>query len=291
MRYTAGRFKLSYDAPADIGALVEQAVLEAKDTLFRLVTPATDGTALSPVPTRRAGASFGEALALMAQRSLDAGAPLGHSRASRYRVYLHLDTAGQGWLTARSAVPPALRKRMLCDGVIQPVWETEGKPVNVGRAQRIVPARTRRLLEDRDRGCRFPGCLAMHHLECHHLDHWIDGGRTDANRLIMLCPSHHDEHHRGAFVMVGDPSRPGGVTFTARDGTRLRPKFISYADQRDPNTVVGQQVSPPASPRYVGPSNDKLHLSLVRFDPGSPPYLQPQPGAPTEPPATLPRDT
>ena len=70
----------------------------------------------------------------MAQRSLDAGAPLGASRASRYRVYLHLDTTGQGWLTSRSALPPALRRRILCDGVIQPVWETDGKPVNVGRA-------------------------------------------------------------------------------------------------------------------------------------------------------------
>lgn len=277
MRYTAGRFHLTYDAPADIGALVEQALLEAKDTLFHLNTPtdpATDhptaagggdapthpGTAACgknpPAPaTSRKGATFGEAFGLMAQRSLDAGAPLGHSRASRYRVYLHLDTLGNGWLNKGCALPPSLRARVLCDGIIQPIWETEGKPVSVGRTQRVVPARTRRLLEDRDRGCRYPGCLARHHLEAHHLDHWIDGGLTDADRMIMLCPFHHDEHHRGTFVMVGDPSRPDGVTFTARDGTKLRPDFRPH--------------TPPTSPvnPYTGPVNEKLHLSLVRFDP------------------------
>ncbi len=279
MRYVDGRFRLLYDAPADIGALVEQAVLEAKDTLFRLRTR----TMSNPRPTESGagqaacgdnpgeaarshkGASFGEAMALMAQRSLDDGAPLGHSRASRYRVYLHLDTMGSGWLNKGSALPPALRERVLCDGVVQPVWETEGKPVNVGRAQRIVPARTRRLLEDRDRGCRHPGCLAMHHLECHHLDHWIDGGRTDADRLIMLCPFHHDQHHRGVFVMVGDPSRPDGVVFTARDGTRLRPEFLPY------QAAVGDGGPTPDRPPYAGPTNETLHLSLVRFGERRPP--------------------
>lgn len=312
MRYVDGRFRLLYDAPADLGALVEQALLEAKDTLFHLRTrmmseprPATatsrPGAAAcgdSPADAARSqkGAGFGEAMSLMAQRSLDEGAPLGHSRASRYRVYLHLDTGGHGWLNKRSALPQSLRDRILCDGVVQPIWETEGKPVNVGRAQRIVPARTRRLLEDRDRGCRFPGCLAMHHLECHHLDHWINGGCTDADRMIMLCPFHHDEHHRGVFVMVGDPSRPAGVVFTARDGTRLRPEFLPYdaPDAPDPPDAPNSPDAPdsagyrpgtsPPDPScavpsrdsrskqsqlapYAGPLNETLHLSLVRFDP------------------------
>lgn len=263
MRYVEGRFRLSYDAPADLGALVEQALLEAKDTLFRLHTTTSDspcGDNAGTAAKTHHGASFGEAMSLMAQRSLDDGAPLGHSRAGRYRVYLHLDTQGHGWLTKGSAVPPALLDRVLCDGVLQPIWETECKPVNVGRAQRIVPDRTRRLLEDRDRGCRFPGCLARHHLECHHLDHWIDGGRTDADRMVMLCPFHHDEHHRGAFVMVGDPSSPAGVVFTARDGTRLRSEFRPYRP-----AVGGSGAAPDWAP-YAGPTNETLHLALVRFD-------------------------
>ncbi|WP_446664222.1 HNH endonuclease signature motif containing protein [Flexivirga sp. B27] len=288
MRYAGGRFQLTYDAPADIGALVEQALLEAKDSLFHLHTrsmseprptgAAACGEGSADASRTHGGVSFGEAMSLMAQRSLDDGAPLGHSRASRYRVYLHLDTKGNGWLHKQSALPPNLRDRVLCDGVIQPVWETEGKPVNVGRAQRIVPARTRRLLEDRDRGCRFPGCLTLHHLECHHLDHWINGGRTDAERMIMLCPFHHDEHHRGTFVMVGDPTRPDGVTFTARDGTRIGPDYRTYPPPGRSSTARSSTDTSKSDPHhparwapYAGPTNDKLHLSLVRFDPRPPP--------------------
>ena len=37
-----GRFRLRYDAPAEVGALVEAALAEAKDHLFHtLPTPAT----------------------------------------------------------------------------------------------------------------------------------------------------------------------------------------------------------------------------------------------------------
>ncbi|WP_265446519.1 HNH endonuclease signature motif containing protein [Flexivirga meconopsidis] len=289
MRYAAGRFKLTYEAPADIGALVEQALLEAKDALFALrrnqsrSADAPDGKATSPhspasPPPNRS--TLGEAMAVLAERSLDTGAPVGGSRADRYRVYLHLDTAGNAWLQKGAAIPPSLRDRMICDGSVQPIWETEGRPVNVGRSQRIVPARTRRILEDRDRGCRFPGCLALHNLECHHLDHWINGGATDDNRLIMLCRFHHHEHHRGAFTIVGDPSRRDGVIFTERGGaaigpTRPNPRGPSPTGcSPDPPEPTPTEPDPAATTPaardfapYAGPTNDPLHLAWVRFDP------------------------
>ena len=71
---------------------------------------------------------------------------------------VHVDVEGKGWLGKEGALPGALLKRLTCEGRITPVWEREGSPVAVGRSQRIVPERTRRLVEDRDRGCRFPGC-------------------------------------------------------------------------------------------------------------------------------------
>ncbi len=73
MSYGDGRFLLRYSAPADIGALVEQAVREAKDALF------TSG---------QTGASYADGLAELASRSL-ASVQSG-SRAARYRVYVHL---------------------------------------------------------------------------------------------------------------------------------------------------------------------------------------------------------
>lgn len=84
-------------------------------------------------------------------------------RAGRFRIYLQLDTAGQGWLTKRGALPQHLLRKWICDGIVQPVWETQGAPVNVGRAQRIVPDCTRRLVEDRDRGCARTTATAITH--------------------------------------------------------------------------------------------------------------------------------
>ncbi len=141
--------------------------------------------------------TLADAVTEVATRSLDAGSSLSDGRAAKFRIYLHLDTAGRGWLNKAGAVPPHLLRKWTCDGVLQPVWETQGSPVNVSRAQRIVPRRTRRLVEDRDGGCRHPGCLATHHLECHHVHHWADGGDTDLDGLISLCPHHHDGASRG----------------------------------------------------------------------------------------------
>ncbi|MEO8749040.1 MAG: hypothetical protein ABI384_01470, partial [Allobranchiibius sp.] len=80
------------------------------------------------------------------------GLTLSTGRSNTFRIYLHLDTSGHGWITNSGALPPHLLRQWTCNGLVNPVWETSGSPVNVGRAQRIVPARTRRLIEDRDGG-------------------------------------------------------------------------------------------------------------------------------------------
>ncbi|MBO1755752.1 HNH endonuclease signature motif containing protein [Allobranchiibius sp. CTAmp26] len=137
--------------------------------------------------------------------------------------------------------------------MLQPVWEREGSPVNVGRTHRIVPRRTRRLIEDRDRGCTYPGCLTIHHLECHHVTHWADGGPTDMTNLISLCPHHHDRHHTGDYTIHPDPEHPGRFRFATRHGHPIEP----LAAPPPPDTA------PP--PRYTGPTNEILHLDQVRF--------------------------
>jgi hypothetical protein len=160
-----GRFTLRFNAPADLGALVEAALKEAKDALFRAGRPE---------------ATSADAMVEIAVRSL--GAVESINRRDAFGTYVHLDADG-GWLTGRPRLPKHLTDKLTCDGILQPVWHTQGAPVNVGRAQRIVPTRTRRLVEDRDRGCRFPGCPSTAHVECHHLIHWVDGGPTDTFNL------------------------------------------------------------------------------------------------------------
>src|SRR5665647_1761448 len=200
-----GRFTLRFNAPADLGALVEAALKEAKDALFRAGRPEVTSA---------------EAMVEIAVRSL--GAVESINRRDAFRTYVHLDADG-GWLTGRPRLPKHLTDKLTCDGILQPVWHTQGAPVNVGRAQRIVPTRTRRLVEDRDRGCRFPGCPSTAHVECHHLIHWVDGGPTDTFNLACMCPFHHDAHHIGDFTVKGDADDPNGLTFTTRGGFPIHP--------------------------------------------------------------------
>ena len=88
---------------------------------------------------------------------------------------------------------------------------------------RILPSRSRRLIEDRDRGCRFPGCTATRFVEIHHLEEWAEGGATDDDNQISLCPFHHDAIDRGDYRITGDPTRPDGLTVTNRYGLPVRP--------------------------------------------------------------------
>ena len=191
------------------------------------------------------------------------------SRQNAYRVYIHLDTGG-GWLTGRPRLPRHLIDKITCDGILQPVWETDGVPVSVGRSQRVVPRRTRRLVLDRDRGCRVPGCGATRGLDVHHLWHWADGGPTDLDNLVTLCSRHHDALHRGDIAITGDPNAPDappraprtpgeGLRFTTRGGFPL-----AY----DPPDPTGGPL--PRGPAYAGPTGEKLHTRWVTFTPRRP---------------------
>jgi len=126
-------------------------------------------------------------------------------------------------------------RKLTCDGTLKPVWTQDAKPVSVGRSMRIVPERTRRLIEDRDGGCRFPGCGVTGFLENHHLFHWSEGGATDMDTLISLCSRHHREHHQGEFTIDGDPGIPAGLRFTNRHGLPI---------ERD----IPDEIPPPTHP-------------------------------------------
>jgi hypothetical protein len=323
-----GRFRLRYDAPAEVGTLVESALAEAKDHLFHTLTPesardadggvsdeqkqALNGDVLHPDQYCTDGGNprvtWADALIVLATRSLDAAGTTGAggaARRARYRVQVHLDTDG-GWLTGRPRLPQHITDQLTCDGTLTPVWETDGHPVNVGRTHRVVPHRTRILVLDRDRGCRFPGCACTRHLEIHHLTHWRDGGPTDTTNLLALCTFHHDGHHRGEFTLTGDPTHADGLTFHTDTGLLVGPpqqppppppRLTLAADSNQPDSsdasdrsvasdgpdgsdgsdgpdgpdgsVEPNRRRPPArlGRRYPAPTGGTLHLHLVDFTP------------------------
>src|SRR5690606_21921651 len=52
----------------------------------------------------------------------------------------------------RLPVPSWLREMVACDGTVAPVFTDTARPVSVGRSQRAVPDRTRRVVVHRDAG-------------------------------------------------------------------------------------------------------------------------------------------
>jgi hypothetical protein len=134
-----------------------------------------------------------DALVALAQTALAERA----SSADVYQVVVHVDAEAfgvsaetarrceleDGEPLSRSAV-----RRLTCDASIVSVLERGGKPLAVGRETRAIPPALQRALRLRDNCCAFPGCNQRYHLECHHIEHWADGGRTEGREPRAALP-------------------------------------------------------------------------------------------------------
>ena len=198
-----GRYRLRALLDAADGAIVDQALKEARDALFR----EGDDRVVSH-----------DALVEIARGSLDQVVSPG--RADRFTALFHVSLDGEAHLHDGPALPERLRRQVLCDAAGVIVGLRGGRPVAAGRTMRIVPDLLRRLLEDRDRGCRVPGCTNRR-VQIHHLVHWEDGGRTDPENLVALCPRHHRSLHRGLLKISGNPELAGDLAFHDRWDRRL----------------------------------------------------------------------
>ena len=221
--------------------MIERALCNARDTLFHQAEH--DGP----------GPDIGWADALVAAGRRRRW-PRRHATGHLVLVHLATDQPGGtdrgAWMHGGPGLPDALRRYLTCDTRVRPVWETDGKPVSVGRALRTVPDRTRTVIENRDRGCRVPGCPRTRWLHIHHLIHWENGGRTDTNNLIALCAHHHRLHHHGRIGITGDADQPDGVTFTDHRGRTLAPT----APPRPPGDPPAPRRPPPRhQPHPLGP--------------------------------------
>ena len=254
-----GSWSLSALLPADEGALWERALATARDELFRA------GEHDGGPRAQAASVSWADALVAVADRSLAPGAVSRPNR-DRHLVLLHVGTvAGE---TASHAhlgpgLPPGLRRFLSCDSRIRPVLEAGGRAVSVGRAFRTVPDRTRVAVEDRDRGCRVPGCERARWLQVHHIVHWEDGGSSDTANLVCLCTRHHRLHHLGRLGISGDADSTAGLVFTDERG---RP--LTGRDQPRPPGAplhdVAERLNVPAG-SWTRPTGENLDLRWVHF--------------------------
>src|SRR5262249_39427390 len=87
--------------------------------------------------------------------------------------------------------------------------------LSVGRATRVVPAALRKALMLRDRHCQFPGCgRPARWADAHHLEHWIEGGKTCSATSPSCAGAAIGPFHEGGWRLVRDAG--GVMSVTAR---------------------------------------------------------------------------
>jgi len=192
----------------EVGALLMRAVEAASDALYREKSPKSVSyeTSFQDSAHRRA-----DAVGLVAERAMAAGfgenAPVSGTKAERYQVLLHVDAdtlkedggLGQSELEDGTRVSYETSRRLACDAAVVEIGHTrDGSVLDVGRKTRTIPPSVRRALEVRDRGCRFPGC-GLRFTDAHHIKHWVDGGETKLENLLLLCAHHHRLLHEAGW--------------------------------------------------------------------------------------------
>ncbi|MCT7657241.1 HNH endonuclease signature motif containing protein [Mycobacterium deserti] len=175
-------------------------------------------------------------------------------------VVVHVDVEKRiGALHLGPLLSNADRQYLTCDATCEVWFERDGQPLGAGRSTRTISRRLRRALEYRHRTCAVPGCGATRGLHAHHIRHWEDGGATELDNLVLVCPYHHRLHHRGVITIRGPADN---LTVTDSDGRQLDSGSLA----RPPNRP------PPAVAPYPGPTGERADWWWYQpFEPQTPP--------------------
>ena len=218
------------DAGAEVDAVsdVRSGEQIAYDTLIAVLRT---GAAADPAQ------AFGDrqpGVRIVLEATAEADAAEAASVETAVRGVGHLEDGGE-------ALPGGVVESYLCDaGAVAVTLGDAGRPLDVGRHQRLFTRAQRIAIAVRDGGCVGIGCRApISQCEMHHIDHWAsDRGRTDVDDGVPLCRNHHlGLHNRGEkIVRERDP-------VTGRD---------SYWLHAPPDPLTGEMM-PPALLRSRSP--------------------------------------
>jgi hypothetical protein len=79
--------------------------------------------------------------------------------------------------------------------------------LDLGRATRVISPALRRALAVRDGGCVADGCdRPASWADAHHLVHWLEGGATSLDNLVLLCRTHHRAVHEDGCQLNHHPT-------------------------------------------------------------------------------------
>jgi Domain of unknown function (DUF222)/HNH endonuclease len=174
---------------------------------------------------RSSGQRRVDALGDLCRSVLDSGLPQDNGVRPHLTVVLDWDTlvgrlgSAPAQLDGFGSISTSLVRQLACDArVARVVIAPDGSPIELGRSARTASAAQRRGARVRDQGrCRVPGCRSRL-VQLHHIVHWVDGGATDLDQMVSLCPRHHRNVHSGRLRIraVG-----GQFRFRTRDGREL----------------------------------------------------------------------
>lgn len=211
----------------EVGALLRRALEAGREVLYqrarREAPPVGAGPTVEP-PTR--AQQQADALALVAESALHQGLDPG-TPGERYQVVVHIDAPvladpaqpGQSVLEDGARVSAETSRRLACDASRVVLRHDDGgRVVEIGARTRTIPPALRRALQQRDRGCRFPGC-GVRIGQGHHLRHWAQGGPTTLSNLALLCRRHHRAVHEEGYQV--ERRSDDGLSFRRPDGREL----------------------------------------------------------------------
>jgi hypothetical protein len=245
------RWKMHVNLPLDAGSLVEKALTVGRSQIFFERHPDAEAE-------RRSEVSWADGLmraAELALRQADVVGGREHRPADRHQVLFHFDVADmRANIHLGNPLPDTLRRYLLCDADVRAMIESDEVLAEISSKLRIVDHKMRAFVEQRDGGCRVPGCPQYRWLQIHHIWHWEDGGPTAPSNLCALCPMHHRLHHLGLLDIRGSPNQSDGLRFFDHKGREIA------AIVRSPRT--GPVVS--ETRQYLHPSGE--HVDWQWFD-------------------------
>jgi hypothetical protein len=211
---SSGRFKL----PTLHAALLKKA-LEALTSPRRIGKGRVD-----PETGKKLAHStlLGHGLMDLVEHHLDlASLPGSHGSPFTLVVTMTLQSLLEGTATATleggERISAGQARRLACHaGIIPLVLGGDSMPLDVGREQRLHTRYQRIAANHRHQGCAARNCdRPPSWVEFHHEIAWADGGHTDLEHALPLCPPHHHmADHPHTWQMTRHPDR--SVHFTRR---------------------------------------------------------------------------
>ena len=216
-----GMFVVRGRLTPEVGAVLRRALEAAADALYakaRVNDPEGD----PPTPGQRQADAIGLIAEAALHHELDPG-----GAGERYQVMVHVDgpvvadpdQPGQSVLEDGVHFSAEKSRRLACDASrVVMRHGPDGHVTEIGARTRTIPPALRRVLQHRDRGCRFPGC-GLRFTQGHHIKHWAEGGPTTVSNLALLCWRHHRAVHEDGFQIARLAN--GELEFRRPDGRVL----------------------------------------------------------------------